>query len=55
MSECILKGQQVELYVNGEEIPMVPFVKSMVRSVSEAMVGELDGYVEGAEIVIKIK
>lgn len=55
LSECILKGQQVELYVNGEEIPMVPFVKSMVRSVSEAMVRELDGYVEGAEIVIKIK
>ncbi|MCB6992633.1 molybdopterin-guanine dinucleotide biosynthesis protein MobB [bacterium 210820-DFI.6.37] len=55
LSECILKGQSVQLYVNGEEIPMVPFVKSMVRSVSEAMVGQLDGYEEGAEIVIKIK
>lgn len=55
LSECILKGQQVELYVNGEEIPMVSFVKSMVRSVTSALVGELDGYEEGAEIVVKIK
>ena len=55
LSECILKGQNVELRINGEEIPMVPFVKSMVRSVTEAMVGELDGYEEGAEIIVKIK
>ena len=55
LSECILKGQDVQLYVNGKEIPMVPFVKSMVRSVSKAMIGELDGYEEGAEIMIKIK
>ena len=34
---------------------MVPFVKRMVRSVSEAMIGELDGCEKGAEIVIKIK
>lgn len=55
LSECVLKGQDVQLYVNGKEIPMVPFVKRMVRSVSTAMVGELDGYEEGAEILIKIK
>ena len=54
-SECVLKGQDVQLYVNGNEIPMVPFVKSVVRSVSKAMVGELDGYEEGAEIVIKFR
>lgn len=54
-SECILKGQQVQLYINGNEIPMVPFVKSMIRSVSEAMVGQLNGYEKGAEIVISIK
>ena len=50
-----MKGQDVQLYVNGNEIPMVPFVKSVVRSVSKAMVGELDGYEEGAEIVIKFR
>lgn len=55
MSECILKGQEVQLLINGEEIPMVPFVKSMVRSVSLAMIGELDGYEENAEITIHIK
>lgn len=54
-SECILKGQSVRLYVGDEEIPMVPFVKNMVRSVSEAMVRQLDGYKEGAEITIKIR
>ena len=55
ISQCIRKGQEVQVHVNGEELPMVPFVKRMVRSVSEAMIGELDGCEKGAEIVIKIK
>jgi len=55
ISECILKGQSVQVFINGEELPMVPFVKSMVRSVSTSVIKELDGYEENAEIVIRIK
>ena len=55
IAECILKGENVQVLINGEELPMVPFVKSMVRSVSTAVIKELDGYTEGCEITIKIK
>lgn len=55
ISECVLKGQRVELKIDGEEIPMVPFVKSMLRNVTESMIKELKGYKPGAEIVLKIK
>lgn len=55
ITECILKGQQVQLFFDGEEIPMVPFVKGIVRNVSVGAVKELKGYKEGAEILIKIK
>lgn len=55
ISECILKGKDVQLYINNEEVPMVPFVKRMLRGVTEGMVAQLDGYEPGAEITIKIK
>ncbi|MDO4545915.1 MAG: molybdopterin-guanine dinucleotide biosynthesis protein B [Bacillota bacterium] len=55
LSQCILKGENVQVFVDGEELPMVPFVKSMVKSVSTSVIKELDGYKEGCEIVIKIK
>lgn len=55
IAECILKGQSVQLYVNDEEIPMVPFVKQILRGVTEGMIAQLDGYEPGAEITIKIK
>lgn len=55
ISECILKGENVQVLINGKELPMVPFVKSIVRSVSSSVIKELDGYKPGCEIVIKIK
>ena len=55
MDPCIRYGQYVQLFVNGEEISMVPFVKAMLRNVSEGVVSTLDGYKEGAEITIKFR
>lgn len=55
ISECILKGQNVQLFINDEEVPMVPFVKQILRGVTEGMVAQLDGYEPGSEITIKIK
>ena len=55
ISQCILRGADVQVFINGEELPMVPFVKSIVRSVSTSVIKELDGYADNSEIVIKIK
>lgn len=55
MEPCIRYGQDVQLFVDGEEIPMVPFVKKMLRNVSNGIVSTFDGYKEGAEITIKFK
>lgn len=50
-SECILKGENVQVFINGEELPMVPFVKNIVRSVTTLVIQTLNGY----EITVKIK
>ncbi|NLD20057.1 MAG: molybdopterin-guanine dinucleotide biosynthesis protein [Clostridiales bacterium] len=55
ISRCILKGESVQVFLDGEELSMVPFVKSMVKSVSTSVIKELDGYRDNCEIVIKIK
>lgn len=55
ISECILKGENVQVLINGEELPMVPFVKSIVRSVTTSVIKELNGYEDGCEITVKIK
>lgn len=55
MSECILKGENVRVFINGKELPMVPFVKNIVRSVTTSVIKELNGYEDGSEITVKIK
>ncbi len=53
-SQCILKNKDVQVFIDGKAIPMVPFVKRLVRNVSTSVVKELDGYHENCEIEIKI-
>lgn len=55
LSECTLQGHQTQVAVNGEQLPMKPFVKNMVRSVTLAMLNELNGVRPDSEIVITIK
>lgn len=45
----------VELFIDGKEIGMVPFVQKTLKNVVEGAVKALDGYEEGKEIVIRIK
>lgn len=45
----------VELYIDGKEIGLVPFVQKTLKNVVVGAVKALDGYEEGKEIVIKIK
>lgn len=53
--DCILRGGDVQVLIGGEEIPLVPFVKRLVKNVTTSVVKELDGYKEHGEIVIKIR
>ncbi|MGI6721148.1 MAG: molybdopterin-guanine dinucleotide biosynthesis protein MobB [Anaerovoracaceae bacterium] len=54
-SECTVKDGGVQLFIDGREITIVDFVKDMLGGALRGMVKELDGYREGAEIVIKMK
>ena len=45
----------VQLFIDGDEIGMVPFVQKTLKNVVEGAVKALDGYEEGKEIVIRIK
>ncbi|HIU26471.1 MAG TPA: molybdopterin-guanine dinucleotide biosynthesis protein B [Candidatus Copromorpha excrementigallinarum] len=47
--------REVQLTIDGREIPMVPFVKKTLENVVTGAVKALDGYEEGKEIVIRIK
>ena len=53
--DCILRGGDVQVLIGGEEIPLVPFVKRLVKNVTTSVIKELDGYKEHGEIVIKIR
>ena len=44
----------VQLFIGGKEIGMVPFVKKTLENVVTGAVKALDGYEEGQEIVIRI-
>lgn len=45
----------VILTIDGVEIPMVPFVKNMLKNVVTGAVKALDGYEEGKEIIVRVK
>ena len=53
-SDCVA-DRGVELFVDGKRINMVPFVQSILRRTVLAVVGELDGYQNGAEIRIRFQ
>lgn len=50
-----LSSPAVILKINGNDIPMVPFVQSILKNTVEAIVGELDGYVDNGEIEVCIR
>lgn len=53
-SDCQLSSSKVRLTVGGKEIPMVPFVASIVRNNVLAVVGELNGFKSCQDIVVEI-
>lgn len=52
--ECIINENKTHLKINGEEIPMVPFVEKILNNAIMGVVRELDGYKKDSKIEIKI-
>lgn len=54
--DCILNNEDaVELFIEGEKVDMVPFVKKILNNAVVGVVKELEGYKEGKSIDIKIR
>ncbi len=54
-NDCVLSSQDVELTVNGREIKLVPFVQRILKNAVTGVAGELEGFMENSEIVVKVK
>ncbi len=53
--ECVLKNPEISLSIDGQNIEMVPFVKSMLENAVLAVAKELDGFTKNGDIHITIK
>ena len=52
-NECVA-DRGIELLINGQQINMVPFVQNILRNAAIGVISELDGYVPGCKIEIRI-
>lgn len=48
------KERELKLYFDGEEVPMVPFVESLIRATILGVVGELKGFEENTKVKIEL-
>ncbi len=48
------EDRELKLYFDGEEVPMVPFVESIIRATILGIVGELKGFEETTKIKIEL-
>ena len=46
--------RELKLYFDGEEVPMVPFVESLIRATILGIVGELKGFEENTKVKIEL-
>ncbi|MCL0070425.1 molybdopterin-guanine dinucleotide biosynthesis protein B [Dehalococcoidia bacterium] len=53
--DCIISRGNIKLIIDDKEINMVPFVQNILRNAVEGVVRELEGYRDGATIVIKLR
>lgn len=54
-SDCVILSKNTTMKINGKEITMVPFVQKILKNSIEAVLKELDGYIENGDIEICIK
>lgn len=55
LEDCVLQNSDVELYIDGEKINMVPFVQKILKNAAMGVIKELEGSKENANIEIKFK
>lgn len=48
-------GKSIQLVIDGEDVPMVPFVQRVLENNIRALVKELKGYKDGANITVSLK
>ena len=53
-SDCAA-DREVELFIGGKRIAMVPFVQNVLRGTLLGVARELEGYAEGAEIEVRFR
>lgn len=53
--DCVISRGDIELFIDGRKISMVPFVQKILYNSLEGVVKELDGYRRNGEIVVKFK
>jgi molybdopterin-guanine dinucleotide biosynthesis protein B len=53
--DCELDRAAIQLLIDGRDIPMVPFVQSLLRNALQGVVRELEGYRENGEIQVTIR
>ena len=54
-TDCCLSHQSVELLVDGEALPMVPFVQALLRNAVLAVASELEGVKEHCDISVSFR
>ena len=54
-TDCLLTQQAVELLIDGQPIPMVPFVQTILRNAVLAVAGELNGVAANSELELRFK
>ncbi len=52
--DCIQKTNSIKLWINGQEIGMVPFVETILKNACLGVVSTLEGYEPGKPIEIKL-
>jgi molybdopterin-guanine dinucleotide biosynthesis protein B len=52
--DCVISDTNTKLFINDNEIEMVPFVQKLLYNAVHGVVSELEGYQEGADIRIEI-
>lgn len=53
--DCALSLPKTELFINGKRIQMVPFVQKLLKNAVMGVAGELDGFEQSGEVVVKFR
>lgn len=53
--DCVISDSKVKLYIDDNEIMMVPFVQKLLKNAVTGVVKELEGYKNGKSILVKIE